>query len=63
MSFGENVRKAREKAGITQDEFAKSLYVSAAQICRIEKGGMNPSLSLALGIAKKLGTTVEELAG
>jgi putative transcriptional regulator len=44
-----------------QDELAALVDVRRETIIRIEKGQYNPSLKLAMDIAKVFGTTVEEL--
>ena len=62
-NLGENLREYREKAGLTQSELARKCFVSSQMICFIEAGSKQPSLALALGLAKTLGITVEELAG
>lgn len=62
-TFGENLKKLREKAGLTQSELASMCFVSSQMICCIEGGSKQPSLNLALGLAQVLGTDVETIAG
>ena len=47
--------------GITQAELAKAVGVARQTIIAIEQGRFNPSVRLALAIARTLKTTVEEL--
>lgn len=49
------------KGEITQEELARKVGVTRQTIIYIEKGKFNPSVKLALKIAKILGCTVEEL--
>ncbi len=46
---------------ITQEDLARRVGVTRQTILSIEKGRYNPSVGLALLIAKELGVTVEEL--
>ena len=54
----EEIRKSR---GIRQEELARALEVSRQTIGSLENGRYNPSLKLAMDIAKVFHTTVEEL--
>ncbi len=51
----------RKKHGYSQDKLAELLNVSRQTIISIEKGKYNPSLPLALNIAKIFNTIVEEI--
>ncbi|MBS7174688.1 anaerobic benzoate catabolism transcriptional regulator [uncultured Ruminococcus sp.] len=55
------VKELRTAAGLTQQQLAKAVYVSARTIISIEKEQYSPSLMLAYRIAKLFGTTVEDL--
>jgi putative transcriptional regulator len=57
------VRELREARGWTQVEFGDRLNVSRQTIYAIETGLYDPSLPLALAIAKLLGQPVEEIFG
>lgn len=59
--FTTNMKEYRAKKNITQGELADMVGVRHETIIRLEKGLYNPSLKLALNIAKILDTTVEEL--
>ena len=53
----EELRKAR---GIKQEELADAMEVSRQTIGSLENGRYNPSLKLAMDIAKVFSVTVEE---
>ena len=55
------LREYRAKTGMKQGELAEMVGVRRETIIRLEKGQYNPSLKLAMDIAKVFGTTVEEL--
>jgi putative transcriptional regulator len=56
------LRLYRVKAGdMTQQELADKVGATRQTIMSIEKGRYNPSVGLALRIAKVLGATIEEL--
>lgn len=55
------LKSRREVMGITQGELAKMVGVRRETIVHLENGRYNPSLKLAMDIAKIFGTTVEEL--
>jgi putative transcriptional regulator len=57
------VRRARLLAELTQAELAASAGVTRQTIVSVEAGDYAPSVYLALAIAKRLGSTVEELFG
>ncbi|MEU5842735.1 helix-turn-helix transcriptional regulator [Rhodococcus sp. NPDC047139] len=55
------VREFRKKAGLTQAALGDAVGVSRQSIVSTEKGDYAPSVYLALRLAIRLGTTVEEL--
>ncbi|HRI05718.1 MAG TPA: helix-turn-helix transcriptional regulator [Candidatus Dojkabacteria bacterium] len=59
--FGALLRKARTKAGLTQEKLAFKANVSSNYIGRIERGTVSPSLSVVYSIAKAIGITVSKL--
>lgn len=61
MSVGDNIRRIREKAGLTQVYVAKQVGVTSAMLCQIERGTKNPSLQVGAEIAKVLGCSIESL--
>lgn len=57
-----SLRRHRLLAGeLTQQQLADLAGVSRQTIVSIEKGRYNPTVGLALTLARLLGTTVEEL--
>lgn len=57
-----NLRKYRfERGELSQQELADMVAVSRQTIAAIERGNYSPSVKLALLLARKLETTVEEL--
>lgn len=55
------IKEYRAKFDMKQDTLAELVNVRRETIIRIEKGQYNPSLKLAMDIAKVFDTTVEEL--
>lgn len=55
------LKEYRAKYGMKQGELAEKVGVRRETIIRLEKGQYNPSLKLAMDIAKLFGTTVEEI--
>lgn len=56
-----NIRDFREKQNMTQSELAELVGVRRETILHLEGGKYNPSLKLAMDIAKVFNVTVEEL--
>ena len=59
--FGENIRKAREEKGITQQTLADKLFVSRQAVSRWENGSRYPDLLTAKSLAAALDTTLDKL--
>lgn len=55
------VRELRTERGWTQAELAERLGVSRNSVNAIETGRYEPSLTLAMRIARVFGTSVEEI--
>ncbi|WP_071428974.1 helix-turn-helix transcriptional regulator [Angelakisella massiliensis] len=55
------VKQLRKQAGLRQEDLAKLLGVSRQTIIAIENDKYDPSLELAMKIAKQLGLGVEEI--
>ena len=55
------IRKLRKAHGLRQVDVADKLGVTRQTIIAIENDKYNPSLELAMRLARLLGTTVEEL--
>ncbi|MFB9730891.1 helix-turn-helix transcriptional regulator [Ornithinimicrobium kibberense] len=56
-----DVRALRVAAGLSQRELAEALSVSRQTVNSIETGRYDPSLPLAIAIARRFRTTVEEI--
>lgn len=61
MEFGENLKIAREKKGITQQSLADELYVTRQAVSKWECGSRYPDLLTTKCIANKLGVTIDSL--
>lgn len=59
----ESIRRARERAGLTQKELAAHLGVDAMQLSRWETGRLTPRLKTAADIADALDISLDELVG
>ena len=59
--FGENIRKAREKLGITQQTLADKLYVTRQAVSRWENGSRYPDLLTAKRLSQELDVTLDDL--
>lgn len=55
------VKQLRKTAGLRQEDMAKELGVSRQTIIAIENDKYDPSLELAMKIARLLGLHVEEI--
>ena len=61
MALQTKIREYRENRGMKQAELAELVGVRRETIVNLEKGRYNPSLKLAMDIAKVFETTVENL--
>lgn len=59
----ERLRMAREQQGKTQQQIANLANISLKSYQRIEKGEQDPSVTVAILIAKAVKSTVEKLFG
>lgn len=55
------IKELRKKKNLRQEDLAEQLSVTRQTIIAVENDKYNPSLELAMKMAKLLGTTVEEL--
>ena len=55
------IKEHRERLGMTQSELARAVGVRRETIVHLENGRYNPSLKLAMDIAKLFETPVEQL--
>lgn len=60
-TIGNNIKKYRTKAKITQKELADKIGVSHYWICKIEKGKRNTTLNLLMDISEKLNIDLSQL--
>jgi transcriptional regulator with XRE-family HTH domain len=60
--FAINLRKARERAKISQEELGFRCDLHRTEISLLERGGREPRLGTIVKLASALGTSVEELA-
>ena len=61
MEFTTKIKEYREKVGMKQSELAELVNVRRETIVCLENGKYNPSLKLAMDIAKVFDIQVEEL--
>lgn len=61
--MNERLRNRRDQQGKTQQEIADLAKISLKSYQRIEKGVQDPSVSVAILIARSLKSTVEKLFG
>lgn len=61
MALSTKLKEYREAKGLKQADLAELVGVRRETIVNLEKGKYNPSLQLAMDIAKVFHTTVEEL--
>lgn len=55
------IKQLRKEAGLRQEDMARKLGVSRQTIIAIENDKYNPTLELAMKIARLLGRRVEEI--
>ena len=55
------IKEYREARGMTQSQLAQAVGVRRETIVHLDNGKYNPSLKLAMDIAKLFGAAVEEL--
>lgn len=56
-----NIKTLRKEAGLRQEDLAKQIGASRQTIIAIENDKYNPTLELAMKLAKQLGKNVEEI--
>jgi transcriptional regulator with XRE-family HTH domain len=61
VQFGEALRKAREKAGISQEELCERAGVHRTFVSLIERGKRNVTLQTIEKLAKSLGCRMADL--
>ena len=58
--FAAKIRKARERMGLTQEDFAKRLSEKESIVQKLERGEFTPSLKLARKLERMLGISLIE---
>jgi transcriptional regulator with XRE-family HTH domain len=62
IRIGENIKKYRLQAKITQKELANKIGVTHFWVCKLEKGKQNnTSINLLISISKELNIELNEL--
>lgn len=62
MKIANNIKKYRQKLGVSQDRLSKIADVTYNTIIKIESGGsQNPTINTLTKISKALGVSVDEL--
>lgn len=63
MSLGQNIKKYRVVAGLTQKELAEKVGLGQSMLSRIECGGADTTVGNVINIAKVLQCTIFDLLG
>ena len=62
VTIGKNIKKLRNKLGLSQEEFAKKSGVKYTTLTKIESSVIKkPSVMVMAQIAKTLGVSIEDL--
>ena len=61
MGFRTTMKENRARLNLSQEDLAKRVGVRRETIGNLEKGRYNPSLKLAVDIARVFGKAVEEI--
>ncbi len=61
-TISENIKRLRNKLGMTQDDLAKKADIKYTTLMKVESGAVNkPSVQTMAKIAKALGVSIEDL--
>lgn len=60
-NIGKQIRRARKKAGLSQEELAEKIHVSKSMIAYLETGRRTPSMVTGRDIARALGMKAEDI--
>ncbi len=63
LKLGENIRRLRREANMTQEDFSARMGVSGQAVSRWETGTAYPDIELLPAMAELFGVSVEELMG
>ena len=61
MSFGERLKKEREKKGWSQEYLATKIHVSRQSVSKWETGKNYPSIEVIIDLSDLFGITIDEL--
>lgn len=61
MNYGENIRNARLRKLVSQNELARRIGVSSSALCYYEHGKRKVKIDLAIKICKALDVPLEEI--
>jgi transcriptional regulator with XRE-family HTH domain len=61
QTFGQAIRRLRERAGYSQEKFAQMANIDRTYMSEIERGVTNVSLEMVYRLAKALDVTLVEL--
>lgn len=62
-TFGQRLRQARKKKGLSLEKLAKACGISLASVYNYDRGGRLPNLYTAVCLADALGVSIDWLAG
>ncbi len=63
LKVGDKIRELRQARGVTQENLADALGITAQAVSRWESGTVYPDMELIPGIANYFGVTIDELFG
>lgn len=63
MAFGENLKKLRERVGMSQAELAEAIGIAQPTLAQYECGVKVPNIITAVRLEKILHTTCAEMVG
>jgi transcriptional regulator with XRE-family HTH domain len=62
MKIGQRIKELRKRQGFTQIDLAKQIQVSESTISRYERDEIEPTITIAIKMADRLGCTLDYLA-
>ena len=63
-TLASNIKKYRQKSGLSQDQLARKAGIPYSTFLKIESGYTpNPSIQAVMSIADALGVSIDELVG
>lgn len=61
LAFGENLKKMRIEAGLSQENLANDADIPLSQVGRIERGEINTTISTVYALSTALKTSAAEM--